>query len=66
VLYFSVFDWPADGRLVAGGIREQVQRASLLAGGVKLQTEMGPEGLIVHVPAAAPDTLATVIKVELN
>ncbi|HLI92022.1 MAG TPA: alpha-L-fucosidase, partial [Puia sp.] len=65
-LYLTVFDWPADGRLVVPGVSGEVKRASLLAGGVKLETEKGVDGVVIHVPATAPDAMATVIKLELN
>jgi alpha-L-fucosidase len=64
--YFSVFDWPADGRLMLAGIHGPVGRVTLLASGKVLQTETGADGLVIHVPAKAPDAIATVIKVELK
>jgi alpha-L-fucosidase len=39
---------------------------TLLAGGKTLETEKTADGLVIHVPATAPDALATVIKVELK
>lgn len=65
-LYFSVFDWPADGRLVVPGVQGEVKKATLLAGGTTLQTEKAGDGLVIHVPATAPDALASVIKVALK
>ncbi|HLZ89103.1 MAG TPA: alpha-L-fucosidase [Puia sp.] len=65
-LYLSVFEWPANGKLVVPGVKGEVKKASLLAGGSKLSTENGADGLVISVPATAPDAIASVIKVELK
>ncbi len=65
-LYLSVFDWPADGKLVVPGLNSPVMAASLLASGKKLKTETSGDGLVIHVPTNAPDTIASVIKVEVS
>jgi alpha-L-fucosidase len=62
--YLHVFDWPADGKLIVPGLTGAVKRASLLAGGSVLKTESGADGLVISVPATAPDAIATVIRVE--
>jgi alpha-L-fucosidase len=66
ILYLSVFDWPADGKLVVPGIKGKVRRATLITWGKKLDTENTAEGLVIHVPPTMPDALATVIKVEVK
>lgn len=66
LLYLSVFDWPADGKLTVQGIKGKVRKTTLLAGGKKLDTETTADGLVIHVPATAPDAIATVIKVEVK
>ncbi|HEV2482462.1 MAG TPA: alpha-L-fucosidase [Puia sp.] len=65
-LYFTVFDWPADGRLVVPAMQGEVRKASLLDDGGTLQTEKTSDGLVIHVPASAPDALATVIRIDLK
>ena len=65
-LYLSVFDWPANGKLVVPGVKGEVRKASLLAGGSKLSTSVSADGLVITVPATAPDALASVIKVEMK
>jgi alpha-L-fucosidase len=50
--------------LAVPGLTAEVKKASLLAGGSILKTESSTDGLIIHVPAAAPDALTTVIRVE--
>ncbi|SKA04604.1 alpha-L-fucosidase [Chitinophaga eiseniae] len=63
-LYFHVFNWPTDGKLVIPGLKNSINSTRLLAGGKKLNTTSTAEGLVINVPAQAPDTIATVIKVE--
>jgi alpha-L-fucosidase len=72
-LYLSVFNWPADGRLVVPGLTQQVISAKLLSDGTKLKTEAfisnatGTEdGTAILLPAKAPDAIASVIKVEVK
>ncbi len=65
-LYLSVFDWPADGKLIVPGFHNEVNRAVLLASGKKLTTSIGKDQLVITLPAQAPDTIATVIKVEVK
>ncbi|MBS1604345.1 MAG: alpha-L-fucosidase [Bacteroidetes bacterium] len=66
ILYLSVFDWPADGKLTVPGIKGKVRRATLITWGKKLDYENGADGLVIHVPPTMPDKLATVIKVEVK
>ena len=65
-LYLSVFDWPADGKLIVPGFHNDVNRAVLLASGKKLTTSIDKDQLVITLPAQAPDTIATVIKVEVK
>jgi alpha-L-fucosidase len=66
VLYLFVFDWPANGRLVVPGISNEVASARLLSNGSTLQTSVSGNELTVNLPAKAPDTIATVVKLELK
>ncbi len=65
-LYLSVFDWPADGKLIVPGFHNDVNRAVLLASGKKLTTSIDKDQLVITLPAPAPDTIAAVIKVEVK
>ncbi len=65
-LYLSVFDWPANGKLIIPGLKNEVISAKLLANGSKLKTEILPDGLVINVPAIAPDAIASVVKVEIK
>lgn len=64
-LYFTVFDWPKDGKLVIPGVKNKVAAAQLLAGG-KVKAKSTKGDLVIEVPATAPDPIAAVIKVELK
>jgi alpha-L-fucosidase len=65
-LYFSVFEWPKDGKLTIPGLKKEVVLAKLLANGVVVKTAVSDEGLTINLPVKALDTLATVIKVEVK
>jgi alpha-L-fucosidase len=66
ILYFSVFNWPADGKLSITGLKNGASSASLLATGAKVRTTGSADGLIINLPAAAPDPIASVIKVVVK
>ncbi|WP_017260369.1 alpha-L-fucosidase, partial [Pedobacter arcticus] len=64
ILYVSVFDWPKDGKLVIPDLNHKVSSAKLLDGNVKLKTSFSKEkGLTINIPKAAPDKIASVIKI---
>ena len=65
-LYFSVFDWPKDGKLLVPGLKNEVRSAKLLANGNKLRSQSTADGLVINLPPAAPDKIASVIKVEMK
>jgi alpha-L-fucosidase len=66
ILYFSVFNWPADGQLTIPNVKNKVLSASLLAGAVKVKTSSKGDDLILTLPAKAPDAIASVIKVAFE
>ncbi|MFC0513770.1 alpha-L-fucosidase [Mucilaginibacter angelicae] len=66
ILYFSVFDWPADGKLVIAGMKNKVVSATMLAGSTKLITETNNGATTVNLPATAGDSIATVIKLVVK
>jgi len=66
VLYFSVFDWPTNGKLIIPGLSQQAASAKLLASGASLTTKTIADGLEISVPEKAPDVVASVIKVTLK
>jgi alpha-L-fucosidase len=65
-LYFSVFDWPKDGKLTIPALKNKVISAKLLEGGSKLETSTTSEGLVITTPPNGTNTVATVIKVEVK
>ena len=66
-LYFSVFDWPKDGKLTLSEFKNNISSATLIANGSKVRTQKEDNGsMILYLPDEAPDTLATVIKVILK
>lgn len=64
-LYLHVFDWPGDGRLLVPGLRNPVQSVSLLANGQSLPSETTAEGVVVRLPARAPDPISSTVVLEL-
>ncbi|GAA0534293.1 alpha-L-fucosidase [Chitinophaga japonensis] len=66
ILYLSVFDWPANGKLTVPGVEGKVKSARLLVGNVLLKTMMGKDGLVIDLPAEAPEKIASVVKVEVE
>jgi len=65
-LYLHVFDWPADGKLLVPGLRNEVKSAILLAEGTKLAIEKTAEGVLISLPPNAPDKISSTIVVRLN
>lgn len=64
-LYFTVFDWPQDGKLHVPGLKNEIISAKLLDGGnVKVRPDK--DGIIISVPDEAPDPIASVIKIEVK
>jgi alpha-L-fucosidase len=66
ILYLSVFDWPADGKLVVPGVKNPVASAKGLAGGKELKTETTADGLVIDVPASPENKIEPVIKLVLK
>ncbi len=63
-LYFSVFEWPADGKLEISNFKNRISSAKLLIDGKKLKTTVSKDGVLTIVlPSKAPDPIASVIKV---
>jgi len=68
-LYLHVMNWPANGRLLVGGLLSGVKQAYLLSDAARkpLKTERaGEEDMVVHVPPTAPDPVDTVIVVKTD
>lgn len=65
-LYLHVFNWPADGTLLVP-VQNQVRSAKLLASpGAKIVANPTSQGVRLQLPSRAPDTIASVIALELD
>jgi alpha-L-fucosidase len=65
-IYVHVFRWPEDGTLLVPGLRSAVRSAQLLASEQALQVKRTDKGVVVLLPAAAPDPVASVIELKLE
>ncbi len=64
-LYLHVFQWPAGGKLVVGGLKTDVSRASLLADPAKpLEVIRDGPDVVLSLPEKAPDAADSVIAIE--
>jgi len=61
-----VFDWPGDGKLRLEGLSGQVSRATLLDGGTEVPVAHEDNALVLVLPAAAPDPIASVIRLHIG
>jgi alpha-L-fucosidase len=67
-LYLHIFDWPGDGRLLLPGLKNKVKSARLLAGSkeVSLPVQAAANGLMISLPAAAPDAISSTVVLRLK
>ena len=65
-LYLHVFDWPADGHLFVPGLGNSIESARLLAGGQKLAWENRQDGVVISVPATAPDKISSTVVLKFK
>ena len=66
-LYLHVFNWPADGKLILPGILNDTEQSFLLAAPQKkLDVSRKEDALIISVPAAAPDSINSVIVLDVK
>ena len=66
-LYLHVFDWPSNGRLLVPGLKNQVEKAYLLTEKHHaLAAQAGADGVILSVPATAPDPMSSTIVLKVK
>ena len=66
-LYLHVFEWPADQKLTIAALENKSNGASLLAAAqTRLNVEVTGDKWGIELPAAAPDPIATVIKIDVE
>ena len=63
-LYLHVFDWPADGKLVVGGLRSNPSTLRLLAGGEVGFRRLNADDIELTLPGAATDAAASVVVLD--
>jgi alpha-L-fucosidase len=66
ILYLSVFDWPADGTLAVPGLKNEVLSCVLLLNGEVVMVSSANDERTIRLPSAAPDSIASVIKLEVK
>ncbi|MDF7799846.1 alpha-L-fucosidase [Pontiellaceae bacterium B1224] len=66
-LIFSVFEWPASGKLYLPGLQTKINSASLLVNGKPEALEFNTSNgwTVFELPPRAPEKLVSVIEVEL-
>jgi alpha-L-fucosidase len=66
-LYLHVFDWPQNGRLTLPPLSNKLTSATLLAAPqTELVFDTTGDPWIIELPETAPDSIATVIKIEVQ
>jgi alpha-L-fucosidase len=65
-LYFHVFDWPKDGKLVLPAFSNQVESVSLLGSTEKIKAKTENGVTEVKLPDAALNKIASVVKVQVK
>ena len=69
ILYLHVFDWPENGKLSLHGLNNSPSKITLMQGGKELswgKMKGNEPGISINVPKEAPDSISTVIKVEIK
>ncbi|MEJ0091709.1 MAG: alpha-L-fucosidase [Limisphaerales bacterium] len=66
ILYLHVWNWPKDGRFLVPGLKNSVKSSTLLATGKKLKTSASADGVLIEVPATAPDSISSTIVLKIK
>lgn len=62
ILYLTVLNWPATGKIEVTGLNNKIKSAVLIADGRPLKFK----GNVIMLPALPPDSIASVIKVKIE
>ena len=66
-LYLHVFDWPENGELRLGGIRNEAIKASLLsAASTQLSIRRDEDALVIELPKISPNSIDEVISLDIK
>ncbi len=64
-LYLHIWEWPADGKILLPGVKQNA-RGRLLARGGAVTTTMSLDGLVVELPGSAPDADVSVAALDFS
>ena len=65
-IYLEIFQWPATGRFILPGLQSKLVKAYLLAGHQDLKFSQTAAGVVISLPAKAPDKIASVVCLEIS
>jgi len=65
-LFLHVWQWPADGKILAPGLKQAPRSGRLLANGGGVTAAVMADGLLVTLPGAAPDPDVSVAALEFD
>jgi len=65
-IYLEIFNWPADGKIELAGLQNKVKAAYLLSNRKELPVEQSASGVIVKLPATAPDKIVSVVCLNIK
>ena len=65
-IYLHVFDWPNYGKLTVEGVPGSVTKATLLSGDVDIPVLKFETAVVLELPASAPDTIASVVRLQIE
>jgi len=66
VIYLMVFKWPTDGKFELPALKTKVVKATLLCAPDKsIAVNQGDSGVMLSLPAQAPDAIASVLRLDL-
>lgn len=65
-LNLFVFDWPADNQLLIPALSNEVLGATLIAGNKRLKARNENGNVVIELPKAAPDSIASLIQLDVQ
>ncbi len=66
ILYLAVFNWPKDGKLVVPGVSNKIVSTKIFGSAEKATTKSGDNTVELSLPANAPNTYASVVKLVVS
>jgi len=65
-IYLIIFTWPAGGKFALPALKTKVMKATLLAApDQSVAVNQGDSGVMLSLPAQAPDAVASVVRLDL-